>query len=55
MVFKAINALAEYGIKNGLIEQSDRPFTINRLLEALNLDGIETDDALQKCRALRYS
>lgn len=47
MVFKAINALAEYGIKNGLIEQSDRPFTINRLLEALNLDGIETDDALQ--------
>ena len=47
MVFKAINALAEYGIKNGLIEQSDRPFTINRLLEALNLDGIETDNALQ--------
>ena len=47
MVFKAINALAEYGIKNGLIEQSDRAFTINRLLEALNLDGIETEETLQ--------
>ena len=33
MIDKAISRLADYGIRTGLIEETDRIYTINRLLE----------------------
>ena len=41
MVSKDIAALADYAVRNGLIEESDRVWAINRLLEALNLREFE--------------
>ncbi len=38
MVFQAIHDLTEYGIKNGLLPEEDRCYTVNRLLEVLELD-----------------
>ncbi len=35
-----INWLAEYGIRNGLIEESDRIYTVNKIMEALKLDEL---------------
>ena len=34
-----LSALVEYGIERGLIEACDRIYTVNRLLEALELDS----------------
>ena len=42
-IYEAINALTGYGLTTGLIEQEDIIFTQNRLLEALSLDGFESD------------
>ena len=41
MVCKDIAALANYAVRNGLIEECDRIWAINRLLEALNLREFE--------------
>ena len=38
MIFKAINDLANYAVKNGLIEECDRVWAINRLMSALKID-----------------
>ncbi len=40
-IFECINWLVEYGSKKGLIEEEDRIYTQNRLLEALKLDAAQ--------------
>ena len=41
MISKDIAALADYAVRNGLIEECDRTWAINRLLEALGLREFE--------------
>ncbi|SHO44939.1 UDP-glucose--hexose-1-phosphate uridylyltransferase [Anaerocolumna xylanovorans] len=41
MIYSYIRALAEYALNAGLIQKEDRCYTINRLLEALNLEEYE--------------
>lgn len=38
MISESINKLVQYGIANGLIEKTDRIYTINRILEVLQTD-----------------
>ena len=38
-VFEGITALADYGVRTGLIEEADRTWAINALLAALELDA----------------
>lgn len=45
-VYAAIGRLVQYGIDNGLLEEQDRIYTINRLLERMKLDEYATDEAL---------
>lgn len=40
-VFEAITALADYAVRTGLIEENDRVYSVNSLLEALHLDSYE--------------
>ncbi len=41
MIYEAIQKLTEYGLQTGLITETDRTYTINRLLETLGLDEYE--------------
>lgn len=41
MIFESIKKLVSYGLETGLIQQSDRVYTTNRLLELLCLDEYE--------------
>lgn len=41
MIFKDIDRLVSYGLKTGLIEEEDRFYTVNRLLELLGLEDYE--------------
>ena len=41
MINDSIAKLVSYALKNGLIESSDRVYSINRLLEALHIDEYE--------------
>ncbi len=43
-VEKNIKKLVAYGLQTGLITQEDVTYTTNRLLEILELDGLEDDD-----------
>ncbi len=52
MLNTAIRELVAYGEKNGLLTADDRVYTINRLLEALGLDGYEEPDRLPAGREL---
>ena len=38
-----IGELVSYGMKNGLVAEEDKVYTINRLLEILGLDEYEED------------
>lgn len=40
-IYEAIKALAQYGIKEGLIEKEDEIYTINQICAALSLDSFE--------------
>ncbi len=42
-IFEAINSLVAYGVRENLIEESDKVWAVNRVLEILNMDSIETD------------
>ena len=44
MVQKAVKQLAQYGLNCGLIEMPDYDYTVNRLLELLQLDTFEDPD-----------
>ncbi len=40
-IYEAIKALVEYAVKEKLIEKEDYIYSVNRLIEALSLDGFE--------------
>ena len=42
-IYEAINSLVAYGVKEGLIEDCDKVWAVNRILEILNMDSMETD------------
>jgi UDPglucose--hexose-1-phosphate uridylyltransferase len=42
-IYEAINSLVEYGVKENLIENEDKIWAVNRILEILNMDSMETD------------
>ncbi len=42
-IYEAINSLVEFGVKERLIEAEDRTWAVNRVLEILDLDSMETD------------
>lgn len=41
MIYQAIEQLAAYGLKTGLLEPEDKIYTINQILDVLNLDEME--------------
>lgn len=41
-IFEAINSLVAYGVRENLIEESDKVWAVNRVLEILNMDSMET-------------
>ena len=43
-VNEALSALVEYAVQRGLIEEVDRIWALNRLLDALKLDSWEPGD-----------
>ena len=54
-----ISELVEYGMRNGLVTEDDRVFTVNKLLElfcleeyALSEDSFDTDNSLKPARPL---
>lgn len=58
MIYDSIKKLAAYGIESGLIDDEDRVFVINRILEALDMDeydepaeeysGIDLEETLKE-------
>ncbi|MCM1146143.1 MAG: galactose-1-phosphate uridylyltransferase, partial [Lachnoclostridium sp.] len=44
MIQTNIKKLVAYGLKTGLIEEADKIYTINRLLELFQLDELEEND-----------
>lgn len=40
-IYEAITALSDYAVRTGLIEDADRVYSVNSLLEALQLDSYE--------------
>ena len=42
-IYEAINSLVAYGVKEGLIEEADKIWAVNRILEILDLDNMEID------------
>ncbi len=42
-IYEAINSLIAYGVKENLIEELDKTWAVNRVLEILDLDSMETD------------
>ncbi len=52
MPYKYIKQLTEYGIQKGLMEETDRIYATNLLLDALGLDGYEEPDSIDEHAAL---
>ena len=48
-VFEGITALADYGVRTGLIEEADRTWAVNALLAALELDAYEERLSTKLC------
>ncbi len=46
-IYEAINSLAEYGVNEKLIENEDKIWAVNRVLEILDMDSMETDAEAQ--------
>ena len=42
-IYEAINSLVEFCVKENLIETEDKVWAVNRILEILNMDSMETD------------
>ena len=42
-IYEAINSLVEYGVREKLIEKEDKVWAVNRVLEILQMDSMETD------------
>ena len=50
MILERILDLADYGIATGLIEEADRIFTVNRLLELFCLDELSDEAAAEHAK-----
>ena len=46
MIDTCLAELADYGVRTGLIEEADRTWAVNRLLEALGLTAFTAPEAL---------
>ena len=42
-IFEAINYLLLFGVRENLIEKEDKVWAVNRILEILSMDAMETD------------
>ncbi len=42
-IYEAINSLVAYAVREGLIESEDKVWAVNRVLEILKMDSMETD------------
>ena len=42
-IYEAINSLVAYGVRENLIEEADKVWAVNRILEILDMDSMETD------------
>ena len=51
MINEYIAALAQYGLKTGLITPDDRIFAVNSILAILGLDDYEADGRVEDCIA----
>ena len=51
-VYSSISKLISYGLSCGLIEESDKIFTTNRILEILHLDEYEQPSKDVECESL---
>lgn len=47
-IYEAINSLVAYGVRENLIEESDKVWAVNRILEILDMDSMETDAAVKE-------
>ncbi len=47
MIYESITKLVSYGIDTGLIEEEDKAYTVNRILEILRLDEYEESENSQ--------
>ncbi len=46
MIYESINKLVQYGINAGLIEEMDRVYAVNQVMEVLHLDEYEQPDVV---------
>ncbi len=42
-IYETINSLVAYGVRENLIEEADKVWAVNRMLEILDMDSMETD------------
>ena len=47
-IYEAINSLVDYGVRENLIQNEDRVWAVNRILEILNLDSMELDAEIKE-------
>lgn len=52
MAGKAVTKLVEYGIRTGLVNEEDRIYVTNRILEALQEDSYEEEEVLEEADSL---
>lgn len=45
MIYEAIKNLVQYGLNTGLLEESDRIYAVNQILEAMNMDEYEEPES----------
>ena len=45
---EAIAGLVSYGVEKGLIEEADRVWAVNTLLDRLNVDGYQEPEQVEK-------
>ena len=45
MIYEAIKNLVQYGLDTGLLEESDRIYAVNQILEAMNMDEYEEPES----------
>ena len=50
-IYEAIKSLVEFGVKENLIETEDKVWAVNRILEILNMDSMETDAEVKEQEA----
>ena len=47
-IYEAVNSLVDYGVRENFIQNEDRVWAVNRILEILNLDSMELDAEIKE-------